>query len=44
MSVSIVHLAEDLAKGQRRRVPGMKGEEWRFFIFWLEFFMGYSME
>lgn len=43
MSLSIVHLAEDLAKGERRRVPPMSKDEWRFFCFWLDVYMGYSM-
>jgi hypothetical protein len=43
MSISIVHLAEDLAKGERRRVPPMNGDEWKHFCFWLEYYMGYSM-
>lgn len=31
MSLSILQLAEDLAKGKRMRVPPMNGPEWRYF-------------
>lgn len=43
MSLSIVHLAEDLAMGKPGRIPAMNGEEWQYFRFWLEFYMGYAM-
>ena len=38
MSLSILQLAEDLAKGKRMRVPPMNGPEWRHFCFWLEYY------
>ncbi len=43
MSLSILQLAENLAKGKRMRVPPMNGPEWRYFCFWLKYYMGYSM-
>jgi len=43
MSLSIIYLAEDLAKGRRRTVRAMNPSEWKFFCFWLEYYMGYSM-
>lgn len=43
MSLSIVYLAEDLAKGKQRIVPAMTCKEWRYFCFWLDFYMGYDV-
>lgn len=39
----IVTLADSVVKGQRTRIPPMKGAEWREFCWWIDFLRGYAM-